>query len=194
MALMRHIPAGMQAWLDNAAFYPVIMVHLDWPDEPVFAHSGVGTIVFDGHDWLGVGQFGGIQLPEEGTGLAVSAASFRLLGLPDSILERMEDPIRNRDAQVLFGCVTEAAGNVLVADPVEVFAGYMDAMKYSATAQDGKIQHGVELLAATGPSARAAVSVFHSLEDQQALYPDDTLFRNWINNEAESYGLTWPQS
>lgn len=194
MALMRSIPAGMQAALDSGVFYPVMLVHLDWPDGPIFAHSSVGTITFDGEDWLGVGEFGAISLPEEGGGLAISPASFKLLGVPDEIFDRLDDPVRNRDVRVLFGCVTERTGNVLVADPVEVFVGYMDAMRYSATVQSGETMHGIELTAATGPSARASASIYHSLEDQVLLFPADTLFIQLIHNEAKSFGLTWPES
>jgi len=190
----RTVAPAMRAALESGFFYPVIMVFLDWPDGAVRAHSGAGTISYDGHDWLGVGEFGAISLPEEAEGLAASSASFRLLGVPDDIFARLSDPIRNRDVQVLFGCVTARAGTVLLADPVDIFSGYMDAMQYRATGQGGVTQHGVELTAATGPSARARASVTHSHEDQVAAYPSDTLFLHLINNEAEAQSLTWPES
>lgn len=194
MALIRTVPAAMQAALDSGAFYPVIMVYLDWPDGEVFAHTGAGTIAFDGADWLGVGQFGAVQLPEESASLAASSATLKLLGVPDEILSRMDDPIRNRAGRVLFGCATTRGGNVLVADPVEVFAGYMDALRYTARASGGQIVHGLELRVASGPSARASASIYHSHEDQSARHPGDTLLVGLIHNEAESAAITWPES
>ncbi|NEX45181.1 hypothetical protein [Pseudotabrizicola algicola] len=194
MALIRAIPPAMQAALDSGSFHPVVMVHLDWPDAPVFAHSGVGTIRFDGQDWVGVGKFGAISLPEEGEGIAASAATFRLLGLPDEVFERLADPIRNRMARVLFGVTTERGGNVLLADPVEVFAGYMDSAQYRASVSGLETTHGVELTASTGPSARAAASFYHSHEDQVVSHPTDTLFLLFVNNEAQAASLTWPAS
>jgi hypothetical protein len=194
MALIRTIPPSMQAELDSGQFYPVVMVYLDWPGAPVFAHSGVGMIEFEAADWIGVGEFGQIQLPEEQASLAATAATFRLLGLPAAILERMEDQIRNLAARVLFGCVTTRGGNVLVADPVEVFVGYMDALKYAASKSGLQIVHGIELQVATGPSARARASVYHSYEEQVAAYPGDTFGRLFINNEAEAASLSWPEA
>lgn len=194
MALIRSVPAAMQAALDSGAFYPLIMVHLDWPGGAIFAHSGAGPISYDGATWLGVGAFGAIQIPEESTGLGASSATLRLLGVPDDIFDYLAAPIRNRLGRVLFGCVTQRAGNVLVADPVEVFAGYMDAMQYSARKSGAEVVHGIELRVATGPSARAAASVNHSHEDQVAVYPADTLFLNLIHAEAEIGALTWPES
>lgn len=194
MALIRDVPTAMQAALDSGSFHPVIMVHLDWPDAPVFAHSGVGTISFDGQDWLGVGKFGAISLPEEAEGIAATAATFRLLALPDEVFERLSDPIRNRMARVLFGVTTERGGSVLVADPVEVFSGYMDSAQYRASASGLETTHGVELAASTGPSARAVASFYHSHEDQTATYPTDTIFLLFVNNEAQASTLTWPAS
>lgn len=198
MALIRPIPAPMQAALDSGKFYPIVLVHLDWPGGPIFVHSSIGSVAFDGETWTGVGALGSISLPEESQGLAASTAIFRLLGVPEEILQRLDDPIRNRDGRVLFGCVTERAGNALVADPVEVFVGYMDSMRYSATLQvsdtDREIVHGIEVTAATGPSARASASVNHSHEDQTRDHPTDTLFQLLINNEAEYQSINWPES
>lgn len=194
MALIRIVSPMMQAALDSGHFYPVIMVHLDWPDGAVFAHSGVGSIGYQGNSWLGVGRFGSIQLPEEAEGLTAGSASFRLIGVPPEIFDRLNDPIRNRSARVLFGCVTERAGNVLVGNPVEIFTGYMDSRRYVAGKEGAETTHGIELTAATGPSARASASIFHSNEDQTARYPADTLFRLFINNEAESLRIQWPEN
>ena len=194
MALIRTVPAAMQAALESDCFFPVIMVWLDWPDAPVFAHSGVGVIDYDGEEWLGVGAFGSIQLPEESAGLGATAATLQLLGVPDEVFDRLEDPIRNRRGRVLFGCTTEAAGNVLVSDPIEVFSGYMDASRYVARKSEAEIRHGIELRLATGPSARARASVYHSHEDQSAAHPGDTFGALWVNAEAVANGITWPES
>lgn len=192
MALIRNIPTAMAAALASGQFYPVIMVWLDWPGAPVFAHSGVGVISYDAASWQGVGKFGQISLPEEQPSLAATSGSLRLLGLPSEILDRMDDAIRNLGARVLFGCVTTRGGNVLVDTPVEVFSGYMDAMRYSGAKSGLQVTHGIELQVATGPSARAAASVFHSYEDQIAAHGTDTFGRLFINNEAAATALRWP--
>ena len=110
-------------------FCPVVMVYLDWPDGPVRVHSNIGTITWQGEEWLGLGKFGGITSPEEGMGLAQSAAGLQLIGAPDEIDAYLDSPIRGRRGEIWFGVVTERAGNVLIGEPFSIFTGYMDAMR-----------------------------------------------------------------
>ena len=110
-------------------FCPVVMVYLDWPDGPVRVHSNIGTITWQGEEWLGLGKFGGITSPEEGMGLAQNAASLQLIGAPDEMDDYLDSPIRGRRGEIWFGVVTERAGNVLIGEPFSIFTGYMDAMR-----------------------------------------------------------------
>jgi hypothetical protein len=191
-ALTRSADPALLGTLSQPFFYPVILVYLDWPGTPLRVHTNIGTIAFDGYDWLGVGKFGDLSLPEETFGLASQAAEMRLVGLPDELDDYLDDPIRNRAARVWFGAVTTRAGNVLVAPPVEVFSGYMDAMR-DVTSSDatGRVR-GVILTVAQGPSQRSNAEVYHTYEDQIAAYPGDTAGRFSINIEAEVQKIRWP--
>jgi len=193
MALIRGVSSAMMAELAKPFFYPVIMVELDWPSGIVRAHSNVGTLAFGG-DWLGVGAFGTLELPDESSDFTATRGTVKLIGVPDEIFDHLEEPIRNRPGRVLFGCVTERAGNVLAGDPVEVFSGYMDAIQYKADASGKDVLHGVVLELGTGPSARAFASVTHSYEDQSRKYPTDTGGRLLIAVEAEAEKISWPET
>jgi hypothetical protein len=192
-ALKRNIdPATLNA-LAQPVFYPVIMVYLDWPDAPVYAHSNVGPLIWDEQTWQGVGEFGAIQMPEEELGLAAQPAEVRLIGVPDELDQYLTDPIRNREAVIYFGVVTERGGNVLIGEPFEMFVGYMDAMRETVTVEDGVMRRDVVLTVANGPSQRSFAEVFHTYEDQQRRFPGDTAGRLTINAEAELDKLTWPE-
>lgn len=193
VALTRNIDPDTLAALGQPVINPVIMVYLDWPAVPVYAHSNRGDLSWNSQTWTGVGGFGQLQMPEEDFGLASSPAEIRLIGLPDEIDQYLDDPIRNREAVIYFGLVSERAGNVLIGEPFSIFAGYMDAMRETVEVSDGVMRRDLILTLANGPSQRAASNAFHTYEDQTRRFPTDTAGRFVINAEAERDKLTWPE-
>lgn len=192
-ALKRDIHPDTLAALAGTVLHPVILVYLDWPDGEVRVHSNVGPLEWDGHTWLGVGSFGAIQMPEEATGLGSDPTELRLVGAPDELDARLEDPIRDRDGVVLFGLVTERAGTTLIGEPFEIFSGYMDALRDVVEVNEDEARRDIVISVAPGPSQRDFAEVFHTAEDQARRFPDDTAGRLTINAEAERDKLTWPQ-
>lgn len=189
----RAIDTATKAAIAAGAFCPVVLVYLDWPGGAVRLHSNVGTISFGGHDWLGIGSFGGIQAPDETMGTAQSSAVLQLIGAPDEIDDYLDQPIRGRRGEIWFGVVTERHGNVLIGQPFRTFVGFMDAMRDTITSEDGQIQRVVSIEVANGPSQRLSASIYHTDEDQRRLHPDDTAGRLVINSEARFERLTWPE-
>jgi hypothetical protein len=169
------------------------MVYLDWPEGEIRVHSNVGTIAFGGHNWTGIGKFGGITAPEEVLGLAQQSATLQLIGAPDEMDDYLDSPIRGRMGEIWFGVVTDRAGNVLIGSPFRAYVGYMDAMRDSIQAEDGGITRVISISLANGPSQRQSVSLFHTDEDQRRSFPDDTAGRLVINSEARLRRLTWPE-
>lgn len=198
MGITRDIHPDTLSALQEAYFYHAAMVFFDWPDQPVYAHTGVGIISFDGHDWIGVGDFGRISLPEETSGLASFPAEFEIIGLDATIVDYLDDPVRNRDVKVYGAILADRSSNQVVGEPFEIWSGYADGMKYSATVQDNNgrsvLSHGIKLEARGGPTVRLTSEVYHTPEDQSTKYPGDTAGRWVINAEAEGQKLTWPES
>ena len=192
-ALKRGISPATLTALSQPVFYPVILVYLDWPNAPIYAHSNVGTLNWDGQDWRGVGQFGRVQMPEEDMGMAAQPSEVRLIGAPDEIDQYLDDPIRDRDGAIYFGLVTERGGNVLIGEPFSIYAGYMDAMRESVEIEDGVMRRDIVISLAGGPSQRSFVEIYHTYEDQIRRFPADTAGRLTINAEAEGAKLTWPE-
>jgi hypothetical protein len=192
-ALVRTVDPALLSTLAQPVFFPIILVYIDWPGSPVYVHSNIGTVSFDGETWQGVGAFGDVDMPEEALGLASQAATLRLIGLPQELDDYLDDPVRNRDASIWFGTVTERSGNQLTGDPVEIFSGYVDAMRDVFTSNDGEATRGVILSVAQGPSQRQRAEVYHTYEDQIAAFPGDTAGRFSINIEAEVKKIRWPE-
>lgn len=192
-ALKRDIdPATINA-LSQPVFYPIVLVYLDWPEGPVYAHSNIGPLSWAGETWLGVGHFGALQMPEEEFGMASQPAEIRLIGAPDEIDQYLDSPIRDRAGIIYYGVVTERCGNVLIGEPFSIYHGYMDAMREIVELDDGRMRRDVAISLANGPSQRSFVEIYHTYEDQIRRFPSDTAGRLTINAEAERDKLTWPE-
>ena len=181
--LTRGVDADMLAAIAGT-WHPVVLIWLDWPDDPVRVHSGAGNIAWGGQAWTGIGDYGQIGYPGEGANMAVERLTLAYVSPTDEMLDRTEDQVRNIDGAIYVGAVTERAGRTLIGEPTEIFAGYMDALRYRLEADDGgSVTDRIELTLASGPSARAVASVFHSYNDQIAKYPGDTAGRHLIEIE-----------
>jgi hypothetical protein len=194
MALTRGLDPAFAAALRSDVFHPVTLVDLDWPAGRIRAHSGAGVIVWGGHDWMGVGDFGSITTPAETTGAAANRATLTLVGLPADVLGEALGTARNRPATIYAGATTSAGGAVLVGAPVDVFAGYVDATRFVLEREGAGVTHGVQVDLGSGPSARAAATVHHSAEDQAAKFPGDTAGRWLINSERRQAAMRWPET
>lgn len=190
MALTRGIDSALLAAI-SGPFNPVVLIYVDWPSDPVRVHNGIGTLTWGGHSWLGVGTYGEMQLPEEGTGLAATSGMLRIGGLPEEIDAYLEADVRNRDVEVWFGAVTTRAGNVLIGEPVSIFAGYIDGMSDQEEASGTGRVRSIELSIASGASQRSRSSAHHSYEDQITAYPDDTAGRWCKGSRAQIEAINW---
>ena len=196
MDLTRGLSAPQLAALAGPVF-PVLFVHADWPDDPVYAHTGTGTISWGGHDWLGVGALGGVDVPSEGMGsVATAEAILSLAGVPVDLDGRVDDIIRGRAVQMYLGFMTGRpdATTTLIGTPVDLFAGTMDGLDLDASVSGTDVEHQARVTVATGPGARSMASISHSDEDQRRLYPTDSAGRLVILSWAKAQKLTWPQT
>jgi hypothetical protein len=188
--LRRGVPPEMLVILAAGPFYPVVLAHIDWPDDPVRLHSGVVTLEWDDEDWHGIGALGQIDAPEESVGLTQFGMALTLHGLPADIWGRADDLIRNRAVRLWVGCTTAPGGNVLAAPPFLAQQQFGDGFEITESVGD---LAGV-LSTAWGPSARSVLAAVHSYEDQIARFPGDTAGRHLIFAEAEAGKLTWPET
>lgn len=194
MALTRGVDPDMIAAISANGFNPVLMCFIDWPDGAVYCHTGVGTIDWDGEDWLGVGNLGGVELPGEGNALVSASAVVSLAAPVSALMTLLSQAPRNRTVQILVACVTERAGHVLVADPAPLFTGYVDERGVPVSRDGETVTHRLELGLKAGPGARTKGSITHTAEDQAAKFPGDTAGRHVIYAVAKAQNPPlWPQ-
>jgi hypothetical protein len=187
MILSRGAGATLMAELAKPAFYPVLLVNLDWPSGEVWFHTGRGNITWDGQTWTGVGLASSVSIPEESFGLATSQAAIRIVGTFEDVFDATEERVKNMRAAIYIGCVSERAGSTRVGAPVAAFIGVMDGTLF-ASEDDGA--YYLELTLASGPGARVNAAITHSGEDQKYHFPDDTAGRHTQFAVAEAAKIT----
>ena len=122
---------------------------------------------------------GAIRLPAEEAGMAATSGALTLGGLPEDIDDILTADCRGADVAVWFGAVTARAGSVLVADPVLIWAGYVDALSASEARDGDGRSSTVTVGLASRQSQRLSAGFYHTDEDQQAEFPGDTAGR-WL--------------
>ena len=196
MDLKREIHTETLAALSGPAFFPVLLVWLDWPGEVMRAHSGIGPITWDGHTWQGVGKFGSVEVPEESaTGVPVDLSLSLVLDKP-MLAEYADAAIRQRPGSIWLGVTTTPGGNVLIGEPVELASGTMDTLVLSTEVEDPDgavtIWYRLSVGMTTGPGFRSSAAVAHSHEDQSRQYPGDTAGHRLVLASARAAKTLWP--
>lgn len=183
MGLTRDIDADLLAALAGP-FHPVVLVFVDWPEDPVRVHSGRGTLSWEGEDWIGLADLnpGAVTLPDEAASLAMVEGQLVIGGDPDTIDAVLADAeaARGAEVQIWFGAVTTRAGTTLVGEPFSVFAGGVGSVGDEDTPV-GEIDMArlVRVQLTSGPSQRSVAAAHHSYADQQRIDSDDTAGR-WV--------------
>lgn len=124
MSSDRPMDAAIDAALDESNITVAVLVELELT-APVRAWSGVGTLSWDGKDFLGVGQFGGISQLEESDELRATGYAISLSGIPPEMISMaISEPMQGKPANVWVAFFDE--NHQLLADPVGPWRGRID--------------------------------------------------------------------
>lgn len=105
----------------------VVAVDMDFASGHVRLHTGAGTITWDGKQFLGVGQFGGISVIQESVDLRADTVEFKLSGVPSEYISTaLNENYKHRDVTAYLMYIDSAG--VLVSDPMTLWSGRMDTM------------------------------------------------------------------
>jgi len=146
----------------------VTMVNLQFDSTPIYVHTGVGTITYDGNDYLGVGGLGKVTPIKESSDLEVTRVILELSGIDASnISVALNQQYQGRVATIYQAFLD--SDYTLIADPVVVFKGTMDNQIINL-GNTAKVEVAVISLLEDWQKARIRR---YNNEDQQNLYPGD---------------------
>lgn len=170
--------------LENETYRPLILVGLDFPSVPVYAHSGAGDISFNGNTYKGVGQLGNLSVLEETIDLQTFGFSLELTGIDPALLAiSLNDHIQGRAAEIYLAFLDEE--HQIIPDPVGPWLGRMDAPQ-GEIGKTATIKIDIESRLADWERARIRR---YTDADQQAEYPGDKFFE--FVSEMQEKEITW---
>ena len=173
---IRALTSGMQTAIAAGTVRPVIFFEgifdSGGSDSYLRLWTGLGTIAWSGHNWIGAGELMGIGNIDETTDLSAVGFTITLNGMPSvDIGLALNDIRQGRAGKLWLGCF-DASGN-LIADPYPLRRGRLD---YSVVDESGdtctvRIQYEDRLIDQERPRECRYTSA-----DQQIDYPADLGF------------------
>lgn len=145
-----------------------LLIDLDFVSGMVYAHSGVGDIVWNGNTYLGIGAYGGFRQITEEAQVNPKPVTVTLAAIPSELIaSAMTEVYQGRTATLWWGIVNPDTG-AWVANPEVLWTGVMDTMQVELSQGLGQIALVLEDPDYAQPQCRR-----YTLQDHQLDYAGD---------------------
>jgi hypothetical protein len=178
--MSRNISSGMLTPLLSNDIVPCFMAAITFNSMTVYAWTGVGTLVYAGNSYTGIGSMGRISAVTEGTDVQAYGMTVELSGIDPTILgETMSDVQQGAPATIYFALLNPVTGAIEGA-PYPIFVGTVDKPTLSMGVPTISISLALESRLA---DLQRATLRRYTTADQQGVggYPTDTSM-NWIES------------
>jgi hypothetical protein len=166
--MSRDIPAQLLGNLSDNVVHPFFAIELNFDSGSLRLWTGVGTLTYEGQDYVGTGTLLAISSIEETSEIAVRGATLTLSGVPSEVISlALTSPYQGRVCNIYFGTKDKTLNTVSL---TSVFSGYMDQMNISEGPDTSTIELQVENKLID--LERARVARFTS-SYQKSIYPQD---------------------
>jgi len=150
---------------------PAIFVQLTFASTTIYVWSGLGSILWNGQTWMGLGALLGLAPVEEGTTVEARGMTVRLSGIDPALLpECLGDFQLGLPAVIYFDVYANGA---LTGSPLTAWSGRMDQPTLDVAADTATIAIACESRLV---DLNIAVDRRYTLEDQQMDWPGDLGF------------------
>lgn len=184
--MSRNLGANVQTAIAASQLVQCYLVFLDFDSDPVYATSAPFDITYDSNTYLGVGNLGSIDLPEEKADLSAHQVQVALSGVASSNISRaLAGNYQGRAAKIWRAYLDSS--HAVIDDPVLEFDGTIDTMNITYGAQ---AVVAVRLTSELAKWERANI-LRYSNADQQQLYAGDEGFE--FAEQMVDKELVWGQ-
>ncbi len=184
----RAIGATNIAHIDSGHTHPTLMGKLDL-DTPIYAHTGLGTIWYDGNYYDGVGNIAGLSGLEETENIVPAPVQLQLNGLDADALTASLDEASYGDRVTLYiGYRND--GGTLIDDPWVFYKGRVESsalVRGSENSISITVQHDLAVL-------KRKIGTKYTDEEQQRRYAGDTAFIHVSKMADIAKDLLWGAS
>ena len=169
---MRAMSSAMLTALTSTELFPAIFVQANFATGPVYLWSGLGTISWNSHNWLGIGTLGGISTIGEGSTVEAKGITLTLSGFDATLLPLVMTEFQLAlPVTVYLGLFNAGA---LIADPIPGFVGRMDQPIVQVDGKTAIININCE---SRLMDMNFAVKRRYTADDQQRDWPGDLGFQ-----------------
>ena len=145
--MARGLSASLITAITSESCHIVTFASLAFSGGTVYVHNDIGTINWGGLDWLGVGSLGSVGKIEEGSELSPYGVRLTLSGVdpdeitgapawPDFVQEFLNNDYFMREV-VLYVGARNMTTHAMVANPDEIWRGYMENAVFSVASPSG---------------------------------------------------------
>lgn len=152
---------------------PVLYVFLDFDGDPVYLNHSNVTFQWDNHDWLGAGELGAIDFPDETSDLTAQPLKLTLTGVDSAYLAHARESVYKGRTVVVYVAMHDPETLALLGTPEEFWRGFMDVMTLEADKGVGSITLTCEHWLRIAPAVTR-----YTNEDQQVLFSGDKFFEH----------------
>lgn len=134
----RPMSNAMLTALSASILRPAIFVDMQFANGSRHVWSGIGTRVWNGKSYIGVGSFGSISPIEEGTTVEAKGIALTLSGIDANLLADTLQEIQIGLPVTVFLALFDASGS-LIADPLTSWAGRIDQPEFTISGSEATI-------------------------------------------------------
>jgi len=148
---------------------PALFVEINFVSGPVYVWTGIYSIVWNGHTWVGVGALGSISTIEEGSTVEAKGITVSLSGIQaDLLTDILQEFQVGLPAIVYLGFFDDTL--TLIPDPIISWAGRTDQPTIDVDGSTATISINCENQLV---EMNVAVDRRYTNEDQQLDFPGD---------------------
>lgn len=185
----RNLTSGMLTACQSTWFNPALFVSITFASTTVYLWTGLGTYIWSGQSWLGLGSLLEISPMSDSSVVEAKGLSVQLSGLDSSLLsDCLSDFKLGLPVSIyLAAYTTPGLGTSLIPSPIQSWSGYTDTPEIEVTGPTAMITLNCEnrLVSMNVPTNRR-----YTHEDQQMQWPGDLgmLFVDAIQECTVTFG------
>lgn len=165
----RDLPSAVATAIAAKVVPLAFFAEFEFSSETLRMWSGRGNKSWNGHTWIGAGEFGGISPADETSEIGASGLAFTLSGVPNELRAlALADAYRGRNCRAWIAILNAEEA---VTGAYQFFGGRMDVMTITGAGETSRIS--VQAESRMIDLFRARVSRYTDAE-QQRRYPGDT--------------------
>lgn len=184
--MSRNVSSPLLAAVTGNQFAPIFLLDLTLSSGVQYVWSGVGTLAWNGHNYLGVGSLGNVGAVSEGVEVKAEGTTVTLSGIDSTLLNDCLNEIQlGAPATIWFGALSVAGA--LVGTPYPLFVGTVDKPLIPIGPDTISISLALETRMS---NLQRPTNRRYTAADQRYHYSDDIGF-SWVeplNDVAQRWG------